>query len=143
MTATLAVAILRPEVGTWVREELPYPKGDTAEARKVRLKSLQGVVGGLIQLVPLETEAVTLFCNEEGKLLDLPASAFWIYEGRAVDTLCGALVAAGPSDDEGELTPITEEGLEALKREARAIPAGMSGVIPIPKPRVAVAAWDI
>lgn len=143
MAETLKIAVLRPEVGEWTPEEIAYPRGDHEEARRARLKVLQGIVGGYIEVIPVETEGVSVFGNEEAKLIGLTPSAFWHYQGEVVDTICGPVVAAGPSDDEGELTSITDERLAALMMELRAIPAGVGSTIPVPEPRVVVTSWDL
>ncbi len=95
------------ENGAWVLR--PIEKG---------LKPLQAIVGGLIQIVPLEDEGVSLFCNEEGKLLGLPPTATWVdpETGDWLDFLAGPLVALGPVDEEGNELPATEATLEILNR---------------------------
>ena len=50
-----------------------------------KLKALQGLVGGLIQVIyPFEDERIALICNDEGKLLGLPLN-------RALRNECGEI----------------------------------------------------
>lgn len=80
-------------------------------------QSINTALGGWIEAVPTD-ERVTIYVNEEGKLLDLPANpiayAFW----QTVDTyhctttpgwndwIAGPAVILGGTDDEGETLPV-------------------------------------
>lgn len=81
------------------------------------IRPLQGLVGGYIELVPIDDARLTLYCNESGKLEGLPATAAWIdpASGRVLDVLAGSLVALGPADGDGGDTDATQETLAALE----------------------------
>ncbi len=80
------------------------------------LKTYQAVVGGLIEALPIRDEA-TVYLNESGKLLNLPATALWTdEEGRFIDGICGPLVIVGPHDDEGDASPLTDQALAYAKK---------------------------
>ena len=71
------------------------------------LKSMQEVVGGLIQaLFPFE-ERVALVCNDEGKLMNLPANrGLRNDEGKMYDIVFGTFFLCGiDSDHFSSLTP--------------------------------------
>jgi Domain of unknown function (DUF3846) len=58
------------------------------------LPTLQAIVGGPIQCVPLEPNVV-LICHEEGKLQNLPANRY--YKG---DTIHGDFLVCGTAQEE-------------------------------------------
>jgi hypothetical protein len=108
MGNTITVAVLDNVTGTWTLRQIQ--KG---------YKALQGIVKGLIQIVPTgDDDKFTLYCNEEGKIYGLPITGIWISPetGEWLDELRGDLVATGPADEEGEDTDATEAVIEALKR---------------------------
>jgi len=84
------------------------------------LKSMQEVVGGLIQsLYPFE-ESVALVANDEGKLLGLPMNrALRGEDGRLYDILCGTFFLCGLSED--SFTSLTDEQSHHFK-EVFAVP---------------------
>ena len=69
------------------------------------LKKLQDAVGGLIQAVDLHDD-LTLWCNEEGKLIGLTPNIIGthLYEKNFAvqDTIMGDIVFTGGTDDEGD-----------------------------------------
>ena len=68
-----------------------------------KLKTLQGFVGGLIQvLYPFEDEHIALICNDEGKLLGLPLNrALRNSLGEIYDIISGTfLICSAPPDSE-------------------------------------------
>lgn len=69
------------------------------------LKKLQDAVGGLIQAVDLHDD-LTLWCNEEGKLIGLIPNIIGthLYEKNFAvqDTIMGDIVFTGGTDDEGD-----------------------------------------
>ena len=68
-----------------------------------KLKTLQGFVGGLIQvLYPFEDEHIALICNDEGKLLGLPLNrALRNSRGEIYDIVSGTfLICSAPPDSE-------------------------------------------
>lgn len=71
------------------------------------LESMQNFVGGLIECIPLTDTGseVTLVCNDEGKLLNLPPNRL-LWDG--ADYLAGTGFIAG-TDDEGNLTSLAPD----------------------------------
>ena len=77
-----------------------------------RLTELQRIVGGHIESAPTDG-SVTIYVNEEGKLMDLPVNfeatfswwevAPWM---RGADVLCGNVVIVGPPDHFGDDTDL-------------------------------------
>ena len=69
------------------------------------LKKLQGAVGGWVQAVDLRDD-LTLWCNEEGKLIGLTPNVIGthLYEKNfgMVDVIMGDVVFTGGTDDEGD-----------------------------------------
>jgi hypothetical protein len=69
------------------------------------LKKLQDAVGGLIQAVDLHDD-LTLWCNEEGKLIGLTPNIIGthLYEKNfgMIDVIMGDVVFTGGTDDEGD-----------------------------------------
>lgn len=72
------------------------------------LEALQAAVGGWIQLLPLPSESISVFCNEDGQMLRLPfnenANALW---GTFVNgPILGNVIILGPrrGEDTMELT---------------------------------------
>jgi hypothetical protein len=69
------------------------------------LKKLQGAVGGWVQAVDLRDD-LTLWCNEEGKLIGLTPNIIGthLYEKNFAvqDTIMGDIVFTGGTDDEGD-----------------------------------------
>jgi hypothetical protein len=82
------------------------------------LKRAQGVVGGLIQLVPLGKMSVDLYLNEEGKLNGLPqnpiATALWSEEYGLTDYIVGDVIITGGVNSEGETIGLTNGQLATL-----------------------------
>jgi hypothetical protein len=69
------------------------------------LEKLQGAVGGWVQAVDLHDD-LTLWCNEEGKLIGLPTNVIgthlWEKSFGMTDIIMGDIVFTGGTDDEGE-----------------------------------------
>lgn len=69
------------------------------------LMQLQEAVGGLVQAVDLHDD-LTLWCNEEGKLIGLTPNIIGthLYEKNfaVTDTIMGDIVFTGGTDDEGD-----------------------------------------
>lgn len=76
------------------------------------LNSMQGIVGGLIQPIYLEN-SVVLVCNDEGKLLDLPANrGLRNKDGQIYDIVCGTFFLCGAPPDSDHLTSLTPEQIQ-------------------------------
>lgn len=81
------------------------------------LETLQEAVGGLIQAVDL-TPSLTMWCNEEGKLIGLPvnpvATAMWTRYFGETDIIVGDVVFTGGCDEEGETTSILQNDADSI-----------------------------
>ncbi len=80
------------------------------------LAQLQEAVGGLVQAIDL-TERLTLWCNEEGKLLEQAhnpyAQYFWDKTfGAYTDYMVGDVVFTGGTDDSGNTLGLTDEQVD-------------------------------
>jgi len=102
-------AILVPAVGEAHEVQIP-------ERGEGELDALQLLVGGWIEYVP--TDALTVYCNEEGKIIPLPpnyrATNAFGSELQPGDILAGDVVVLGELDDEGDTTGLTDEQAEAV-----------------------------
>lgn len=77
------------------------------------LESMQEVVGGLIQALYLFDEPVALVCNDEGKLMNLPANrGLRDKNGQIYDIVCGTFFICGASADSDHFTSLTQEQIE-------------------------------
>jgi hypothetical protein len=90
-----------------------------------RLRQLQEIVGGLIEAIP-SSEDVTIWVNEEGKLLGLPrnrlAEMVWAQCDAwgclaAGDWISGNAIVLGGADDEGYSTTAPEWAWDLLAVE--------------------------
>jgi hypothetical protein len=91
---------------------------DTIDAFEIdgTLKSMQGLVGGLIQPIDLAEDTV-MWVNEEGLLADLPynhiATTFCAIYG--IETyVCGDVFLTGGTDDNGNTLPLKQEYADYL-----------------------------
>ena len=84
-------------------------------------EQLSGAVGGLIQAVDLKPD-LTVWMNEEGKLMDLPVNIIgthmWERGFGQTDILVGDIVFTGNTDDEGETTDLSHAWLVQLEEFA-------------------------
>ena len=82
------------------------------------LEAMQKFVGGLIECIALSDtgSAVTLVCNDEGKLLGLPLNRP-LWDG--ADVLAGPRFLAG-CDNEGNLTSLPQSTMDFYKEKFRA-----------------------
>ena len=67
------------------------------------LETLQSRVGGYIEAAPVLDRRLTMYCNEEGKLQNLPLNqvASLMLDPRAKDVIAGDVVITGEPDSEG------------------------------------------
>jgi hypothetical protein len=83
------------------------------------LETLQDAVGGLIQAVDL-TPSLTMWCNEEGKLIGLPvnpvATAMWTRYFGETDVIVGNVVFTGGCDEDGNTTSILQEDADKIEK---------------------------
>lgn len=82
---------------------------------------LQDVCGGSVECAP-SSDIVTIWCNEDGKGLELPvngpANKVWalydIYDCLSWDRLVGNVVITGGTDDDGETMDLPEDELRRI-----------------------------
>ena len=80
------------------------------------LKSMQEVVGGLIQALYPFDEPVALVCNDEGKLMNLPANRGLRDEnGQIYDIIVGTFFICGAPGDSDNFTSLTLEQIERYR----------------------------
>ena len=81
------------------------------------LKSMQEIVGGLIQPIPLIGDFDTvLVCHDEGKLLKLPANRGLRDEnGKIYDIVCGTFFICGVPADSDSFTSLTPKQIERYR----------------------------
>ena len=74
------------------------------------LKEMQGIVGGYIQAIYPFEEPVALVCNDEGKLMDLPANrGLRNKDGQMYDIVFGTFFLCGAPADSDHFTSLTPE----------------------------------
>ena len=83
-------------------------KAPEAVAIPNTLEAMQQMVGGYIEVIPLED--VCLVCNEEGKLMGLPGS-----RRLGDDIIAGTFFLAGDTPD-GDFISLTEQQIEEYTR---------------------------
>jgi hypothetical protein len=88
---------------------------DIAEGEELR--NLQREVGGLVQPIDL-TPTITMWCNEEGKMIGLPlnyaATRIWTKFFGNTDYIMGQVVFTGGTGDEGETLPLSKEDEQVI-----------------------------
>lgn len=72
-----------------------------------------GRAGGLIQVVSLGD--IDIICNDEGKLLNMPANRAWVEDGKIVDIFVGNIMCVR-HNSEGEFTSILESDIEVIEK---------------------------
>jgi len=81
---------------------------DLGDSPHEEYEALSGAVGGMVQAVPLSDSGMTLWCNDEGKLIGLPYNAkatnVWVKYWGQTDVMVGNCVVTGGFDDKSELT---------------------------------------
>lgn len=97
---------------------LQIEPGRKPEAKEIdsSLEAMQETVGGLIQaLYPFE-DHVALVCNDEGKLLGLPANwALRDEDRKPYDILCGTFFICGAPPDSDHFDSLTGEQVEKFE----------------------------
>jgi hypothetical protein len=83
------------------------------------LPVMQKTVGGWIELIPSlvgSFEHLTIFGNEEAKILELPANwhATELSGYYPSDIVCGDVIVLGPADRQGETTGLSDSDLAAV-----------------------------
>ena len=81
------------------------------------LKTMQHLVGGLIQAIYPFEEPVALICNDEGHLLGLPLNrALRDQNGSVYDIICGEFFLCGAPVDDENFASLTTEQTEKFQR---------------------------
>ncbi len=81
------------------------------------LKAMQDIVGGLIQPIYPFDDPVALVCNDEGRLMDLPANrGLRGKDGKIYDIVFGAFFLCGAPADSDHFTDLTPEQIEQYQR---------------------------
>ena len=82
------------------------------------LKSMQEVVGGLIQAIYPYDEPIALICNDEGKLQGMPYNrALRDPESCEIyDAVAGTFFLCGAPADSGDFTSLSNEQVEMCKK---------------------------
>ena len=76
------------------------------------LKAMQEIVGGYIQPIYLD-DSVALVCNDEGKLMNLPANrGLRDKDGQIYDIVSGTFFLCGAPADSDHFTSLTTEQIE-------------------------------
>lgn len=82
-----------------------------------KLSSMQKVVGGTIQVLYPFEEPVALVCNDEGKLMALPANrALRDGDGKLYDIVCGTFFLCGAPPDSEDFISLTTEQMERYQQ---------------------------
>ena len=82
------------------------------------LKEMQGIVGGYIQSIYPFEEPVALVCNDEGKLMDLPANRGLRDEnGQIYDIVFGTFFLCGAPADCDHFTSLTPEQIKTYQEK--------------------------
>ena len=88
------------------------------EAREIdgSLRSMQEVVGGWIQALFPFDKPVALVCNDEGKLINLPANRGLRDEnGQIYDIVCGTFFLCGAPADSDHFISLTPEQIKQYR----------------------------
>ena len=81
------------------------------------LKSMQEIVGGYIQPVYLFDDPVALVCNDEGKLMNLPANRGLRGEdGQIYDIVCGTFFVCGAPGNSDHFTSLSPEQIKQYQK---------------------------
>ena len=80
------------------------------------LRTMQDIVGGTIQPIYPFDDLVALVCNDEGKLLRLPANrALRDKRGKVYDIICGTFFLCGAPPDSDRFDSLSKEQLEKFQ----------------------------
>lgn len=97
-------------------------------------EQLSGAVGGLIQPVDLRPD-LTMWCNEEGKLMSLPVNVIgthmWERAFGMTDVIVGNCVFTGGTDEEGDSLPLSKAWVEQISDLAGKLRAALEGQVTV------------
>ena len=81
------------------------------------LEAMQSVVGGLIQPIYPFDDPVALVCNDEGKLVGLPANrGLRDRDGQIYDIVCGTFLLCGAPPDSDHFTGLSSEQINRYRK---------------------------
>ena len=82
------------------------------------LKSMQAIVGGLIEVIyPFEDAEIALVCNDEGKIMGLPCNrALRDEDGRVYDVIAGTFFLCQAPTDSKSFSGLTVDQMEWGKK---------------------------
>jgi len=81
------------------------------------LETMQKIVGGLIQLIYPFDDPVALVCNDEGKILGLPANrGLRDKNGQIYDIVFGTFFLCGAPPDSEHFASLTPEQIERYRK---------------------------
>lgn len=89
------------------------------EVREINgsLESMQHIVGGLIQSIYPFDEPVALVCNDEGKLINLPANrGLRDINGQVSDIVFGTFFLCGAPAGSDHFVSLTQEQIERYQK---------------------------
>ena len=89
------------------------------EVRKIdgSLESMQEIVGGFIQAIYPFDDSVALVCNDEGKIMNLPANrGLRDSDGQVYDIVCGTFFLCGAPPDCDHFTSLTTEQIKQYRK---------------------------
>lgn len=107
MPNPIRVIVLKPE-----RAEL-----EVIENFDQSLESIQEMVGGYVQTLVLRSKdgrEVTIWFNEEGKLMELPINFPIVQEGKVIELIVGNILVTSINDS-GETVGLNDEELDFVK----------------------------
>ena len=85
------------------------------------LKTMQGIVGGYIQAIYPFDDSVALVCNDDGKLLNLPANrGLRDKNGQIYDIVAGTFFLCGAPADSDHFVSLTPEQIERYQKRFHA-----------------------
>lgn len=92
--------------------------GELVELNDISLTALQEAVGGWVQAIGLK-DNLTMWLNEEGKLMQLPhnlkGQAVWdAFFQEGSDYIVGNIVLTGGADEDGETLGLEDYAVSAL-----------------------------
>lgn len=80
-------------------------------------KTISDAVGGWIEAVAI-AEDITMWCNEEGKLLNLDvnhhASRLFVHAFGHIDLIAGDVIITGGADEDGNDTSLSDERIDEI-----------------------------
>ena len=98
------------------RKKLKMIKVEKNEIRVIeiedKLENLQKEVGGYIECVDI-FDHLTLICNEEGKILQLPINLILSDRGKYIDAIAGDFLICG-DDHKGNFISLTDNEIETF-----------------------------